>query len=316
VDNSLQPRVARVDRTRVVLLWADGREEFLPVAAAVAVGDLMDAAALPELVPLERSGVLTRRTSGGRDQVLAANVDVVLLTLPAGSGHRSRLVERLAALGWGSGAAPMFVLTKCDLLTPADLAEAVGAVAASAPGIPIAAVSSATGEGVSALLEELQGRTAVMLGHSGVGKTSLANRITDGPDHTTADTRERDGKGRHTTTHRQLHPLTGGSGWLIDTPGVRELGLSVDADDLDLVFPEIELLAQECRFRDCSHTGEPGCALQAAIERGDLDPERLTDHRQLAAEIDYAERSRGPATRDKSREWTRHAREYRRARGR
>jgi ribosome biogenesis GTPase len=203
MDRTAAPRVARVDRTRVVLLWPDGEEELVPVSAAVAVGDVVD-----------------------------------------------------------------------------------------------------------------QHRTAVMLGHSGVGKTSLANRMTEGPDQAVAVTRERDGKGRHTTTHRQLHPLTGGSGWLIDTPGVRELGLSVDAEDLHLVFPEIEQLAQDCRFRDCSHTGEPGCALQAAIERGDLDPERLADHRQLAAEIDYAERSRGPAVRDKSREWTRHAREYRRARGR
>jgi len=310
-----EPRVARVDRTRIVLLWPDGREESVGASGLVAVGDYVEAGALPELIPLARSGTLTRAASRGSPRVLAANVDVVLLTLPAASAQRARLVERLAALGWGSGARPVFVLTKLDLLPRYALHDAVGAVAAAAPGIPVLAVSSETGEGVSDVLGMVGGGTAVMLGHSGVGKPVLANRLTDGPDHAVAATRDRDGKGRHTTTYRQLVWLRDGAGWLIDTPGVRELGLSVEHDHLDRVFPEIESLARLCRFHDCRHAAEPGCAVRAAIERGDLSAERSDAHRRLIAELEHAERAAGPALRDKSREWTRHARAYRNARG-
>jgi ribosome biogenesis GTPase len=219
------------------------------------------------------------RTSAA--QVVAANLDVVLVVDALTGDARLRRVERYLAVAWSSGATPVVVLTKADLCD--DVAATAAAVREDALGVDVLAVSSVTGaglEGVRALLGP--GRTAAMVGPSGVGKSSLVNALAGRAVAGTRDIRD-DGRGRHTTTARELHLLPGG-GLLVDTPGMRELGLYDDADGVDTAYADVTELAAGCRFRDCAHRGEPGCAVAAAIDDGRLDPARFTGWRKLEAE--------------------------------
>ena len=254
--------------------------------------------------------VLTRRTAfvrkasgpGGGVQVVAANVDVAFLTASLNADLNPRRLERYLAAAWQSGAAPVVLLTKADLCP--DIAIAVAEVEAFAAGAPVHALSSLTGEGLDAVLGYLTpGRTAVMVGSSGAGKSTLANALL-GSDHmATQAIREADARGRHTTSHRELILLPGG-GLLLDTPGMRELGLWDSDEGLAATFEDIESLAAQCRFSDCGHSNEPGCAVRAALEAGDLDEARWRSFRKLRRELAFLESKEDPSLRAaKRRQW-------------
>ena len=241
---------------------------------------------------LQRDGViqalLPRRTAFSRktnlglveEQVAAANVDVVFVVAALDTEPNLRRIERYVTVAYESGAEPVLLLSKADLC--ADLDAARAAVEAVVPGTPVHAVSARTGDGLAVLDTYCRpGRTAVFLGPSGVGKTTLLNVLT-GTERATAAVRE-DGRGRHTTTSREL-VVVDGRGIVIDTPGMRELQLW-DADaGLSTVFADVERLARECRFADCAHGAEPGCAIREALEEGRLDAERYAGYRKLERE--------------------------------
>lgn len=234
-------------------------------------------------------GVLPRRTAIERAsasgqssaQVLAANVDLVLVTVPVFPEPRPAMVERLVALAWDSGATPVVVVTKTDLSD--DSAAVVADLVEAVPGVDVLAVSAATGEGVAQLRAlTATGRTACLLGRSGAGKSTLVNALAGIELVATGETR-RDGKGRHTTTARELFPLPGG-GVLLDTPGLRGAGVWIGEAGLERTFGDVEALVSECRFSDCGHDTEPGCAVQAAVDDGRLAERRLASWRKLQRE--------------------------------
>lgn len=280
-------RVARVDRGLLTVLTASG-ERRVHVGGAVhegsgpAVGDWVavrgDLAV--RVLPRRTAFVRTAAGRGSEPQVVAANVDLVLVVDALVGAARLRRVERYLAVAWASGATPVVVLTKADLCD--DVPAAVARVAEDALGVDVLAVSAVTGAGMPRLGALMTpGCTAALVGPSGVGKSSLVNALTGHPVAATAGIRD-DGRGRHTTTARELHLLPGG-GLLIDTPGMRELALA-GSDGLDTTYADVADWATACRFRDCAHRTEPGCAVAAAIDRGDLDPARFTAWRKLQAE--------------------------------
>jgi len=218
---------------------------------------------------------------------VAANVDVALVAATLAGDVSARRLERYLTLAWESGALPIVVLTKCDLGD--DVAASVGEVSIAAPGVEVLAVSAVTGEGIDSLAARLlPGRTAVLLGSSGVGKSTLVNQLLGVDRQRTANVGE-DGRGRHTTTHRELVRLANGS-LLIDTPGMRELQLWTADDGLGSTFSDVEELAAQCRFADCEHDSEPQCAVLNAVRRGALPPERLDSWRRLRRELEYLAR--------------------------
>jgi ribosome biogenesis GTPase len=234
--------------------------------------------------------VLTRRSKFSRhvagfeteEQVLAANVDTLFLINALDSNPNLRRIERYLTLAWESGAVPVIVLSKTDLCDDVEAARSM--VESIAVGVDIHLTSSVTGEGMDGLLSYLTGgRTVAVLGSSGAGKSTLINHLIGEERMATQEIRH-DGKGRHTTSHRELILVPTG-GLILDTPGMRELQLW-DADDgIDQAFQDIASLASECRFRDCKHEGEPGCAVLGAIEDGSLPAERLTSYRKLQREL-------------------------------
>ncbi|WP_197258757.1 ribosome small subunit-dependent GTPase A [Paenibacillus dendritiformis] len=234
---------------------------------------------------LPRRSLFARKVAGNRPeaQVVAANADVALLVTSMTTDFEPRRLERYAALAWDSGAMPFIVLTKADAAGDADAFIAQAELAA--PGADVFAVSALTGAGLERLRARLApGTTVVLVGSSGVGKSTLANALAGGERMATQEVRVSDGKGRHTTTHRELLPLEGGA-WLIDTPGMREVGMTAaDHDGLSSAFEDIEALAAACRFHDCAHGDEPGCAVNAAIASGELEAGRLASYRKLLRE--------------------------------
>ncbi|HEX2075265.1 MAG TPA: ribosome small subunit-dependent GTPase A [Geodermatophilus sp.] len=291
-DGCAPGRVARVDRGRLTVLTADGERRVHPAAAlhddtglaAPAVGDWVALRGDLAVAVLPRRTAFTRVTAGRTSaaQVVAANLDTVFVVEALGGPARLRRVERYLAVAWGSGACPVVVLSKADLCD--DVAAAVAQVAEDALGVDVLAVSARTGEGLDAVRALLApGRTAAMVGPSGVGKSSLVNALVGAAVVATREIRD-DGRGRHTTTVRELHRLPGG-GLLIDTPGMRELGLHADDGGVDTAYADVAELAAGCRFRDCAHRTEPGCAVAAAIDDGRLDPARYTAWRKLQAEV-------------------------------
>jgi ribosome small subunit-dependent GTPase A len=276
-------RVARVDRGRLTVLTADG-EVRAALGARVheetgpTVGDWVALRGELAVAVLPRRTAFTRVMAGraSAEQAVAANLDTVLVVDALAEAPRLRRVERYLAVAWGSGAEP--VVDLCD-----DVPAAVQAVREDALGVDVLAVSAVTGEGVAAVRALVgPGRTAAMVGPSGVGKSSLANALLGHEVIATGAIRASDGRGRHTTTARELHLLPGG-GLLVDTPGMRELGL-VDDEGIDTTYADVTELAAGCRFRDCAHRTEPGCAVAAAIADGRLDPARYTAWRKLQAE--------------------------------
>jgi len=235
--------------------------------------------------------VLPRRTAFVRRaadsvqtlQVIAANIDVVFVVTSMNADLNPRRLERFLAAAWQSGARPVVVLTKADLCErPEGQAAEVATLAA---GCPVVVVSARQGLGLGGLMEHVApGETCVLIGSSGVGKSTLVNTLLGEARMATQDIRAADARGRHTTSYRQLVLLPGG-GLILDTPGIREVGL-IDADEsLGMVFDDIELLASECRFRDCTHGTEPGCAVRNALDAGVLDANRWAHFQKLGREM-------------------------------
>jgi ribosome biogenesis GTPase / thiamine phosphate phosphatase len=260
--------------------------------------------------------VLPRRTSfsrkenltGSTAQVLAANVDTVLVLTGLGEDLSARRVERYLTMAWESGAEPVVVLTKADL---GDVSDALRELQSVAIGADVHAISNVTGDGVEEIGGHLApGKTAVLLGSSGVGKSSLINRLA-GSDVMATREVAGDGTGRHTTTHRELIRLPGGA-LVIDTPGLRELQLWTAGDGFGAAFDDLEALASECRFSDCAHVHEPGCAVLAAVDEGELELDRLRSWRKLHRELEaIAARSDRRLREARKRRWKQHTRAIR-----
>ena len=232
---------------------------------------------------VERKTAFSRKVAWieTKEQVLAANVDVAFVVVSA-QDVNARRIERYLTMAWQSGAIPVVVLTKSDIAVSAD--ELRSELEITAAGTPVLVTSAVTGEGVEALAEQLQpARTGVLLGPSGAGKSSLINRIA-GAEVMQTRTVHSSGEGRHMTSHRELFQLPEG-GMIIDTPGLREAQLWKGEDGLGSLFEDIERIGLDCRFSNCEHRSEPGCAIKAAIASGELDPARLESYRKLQREL-------------------------------
>ncbi|MDO0925112.1 ribosome small subunit-dependent GTPase A [Streptomyces sp. TG1A-8] len=293
----LPGRVVRVDRGQCDVVTADGtvRADTAFVTPhdplrVVCTGDwvAVEPGGTPRYVRayLPRRTAFVRSTSSKRSegQILAANVDHAVVAVSLAAELDLGRVERFLALAWESGARPVVALTKADLVPdPVTLAHLVQDVETAAPGVPVLTVSALHGDGLDVLLALTGSGTSVLLGQSGAGKSTLANALvgTDVMDVRAA--RDTDGKGRHTTTTRNLLALPGG-GVLIDTPGLRGVGLFDAEDGVGQVFSEIEELARRCRFHDCAHESEPGCAVRSAVGSGELAARRLESYRKLIRE--------------------------------
>ncbi|MFJ6214065.1 ribosome small subunit-dependent GTPase A [Streptomyces sp. NPDC092296] len=326
-DAGLLPgRISRVDRGRCDVVVADpgsgpdsdtgsGLRTLRADTAAVhdpdpvrrpCTGDwaAVDPAAspLPVLAALlPRRTAVVRVTTGGRSegQVLAANVDTVLIAVSLAAEPDLGRIERFLALAWESGAQPLVALTKADLAGDAEHIRAD--VAAVAPGVTVLPVSAVTGGNMEVLAACLSGSTA-LVGQSGAGKSTLVNTLAGAELMTVRHVRDRDGKGRHTTTTRELIPLPGG-GVLIDTPGLRGVGL-YGGEGLGQAFSDVEQLAAECRFDDCAHGTEPGCAVNAALADGTLPERRWDSYRRLRRENAWIEaRSDARLAAERRRQW-------------
>ena len=275
-------RVGRVDRDRCTVRTATGQHraaaDVLPTTGDwVAVRSDPRPAVdviLPRWSALEREG-----------QLLAADIDVVFVVASLDRPLNLNRIERELVLAWDSGARPVVILTKADATPEADVLAKT--VAARAVGVDVITSSATNGMGVDEVLSHLRpNRTAVLLGPSGAGKSTLVNRLLrdDSQFQATGEVREGDHKGRHTTSSRHLLVIPGG-GVLIDTPGLRSVGLTGAEGGVALAFPDIEEAGEGCRFRDCRHTNEPGCAVVTAVDDGRLDRDRVASYRKLQGEL-------------------------------
>jgi ribosome biogenesis GTPase / thiamine phosphate phosphatase len=238
---------------------------------------------------LPRKSVFERKVAGETtvEQVVAANVDIIFIVCGLDNNYNIRRIERYLTLGWESGAMPVIVLNKADLCDNID--ERLAEAAAVSIGVPLHITSARDGSGFEIFQQYLEpGKTGAFLGSSGVGKSSIINCLTGSNDLPTQEVRDYDSRGRHTTTYRQLIMLPSG-GIVIDTPGMRLLKLWGDDSGIKRVFEEIEELSTGCRFRDCSHNEEPGCAVQAAIANGSLPQDRFDSYVKLLKEQRYLE---------------------------
>jgi ribosome biogenesis GTPase len=293
-DNLFPARIAAQHRGEFALLAEEGEVRARAAGRLFyahevggqlpAVGDwvaVTPPATIASILP--RRSAFIRKNAGqdSTEQVLAANVDSAFLLAGLDDDFSLRRLERYITIAWESGAQPVIVLTKTDLSLEVD--EAVLAVETVAIGVPVHAISNVTGDGLAALDSYLQpGRTVVLLGSSGVGKSTLLNRLAGEEVMLTREVAA-DGTGRHTTTHRELVQLPAG-GMVIDTPGLRELQFW--EGDLTAAFEDLEALALECKFRNCAHISEPGCAIQTAVDDGTLELDRLRSWRKLQRELE------------------------------
>lgn len=277
-DGELLARVSGRLRHR-----AESRPDFPAVGDWVVIEPVPDSDARIHAV-LPRTSRFSRRAAGDttEEQIVAANIDTVFLVGGLDGDFNPRRIERYLVVAWESGATPVVVLNKADLVEDPD--RHVADVESVAPGVRVHAVSAKVPETIEILRQYVtSGRTAALLGSSGVGKSTLANRLVGYDLLRTQDVRITDSRGRHTSTSRQMIVLEGG-GILIDTPGMRELQLWDSGDALGDAFTDVDALAEGCRFRDCQHRREPGCAVRAAVTVGELAPERLESYHKLEAE--------------------------------
>ncbi|HYO81050.1 MAG TPA: ribosome small subunit-dependent GTPase A [Bryobacteraceae bacterium] len=282
------PRVSFASREHYRLLLPDGNEGVATLSGTFrrsssrlpVVGDYveLDGTLIREVLP--RRSQFSRRAAGTKpdEQVLAANIDVVFIVCGLDGDFNQRRIDRYLVLAEESGAVPVVVLNKADLLNGQEPPR----VECDAP---VVCTSTEREDGLLPLEAWLRpGVTVALLGSSGAGKSSITNRLLQSEELRTQPVREHDSRGRHTTTHRELFQLPGGA-FLIDTPGMRELQLWAEQDSVDDAFTKVRELAQACRFSDCRHNGEPGCAVEAAIAAGELDYDRLASYRKLSNEV-------------------------------
>lgn len=292
--------LALPDRTETVMLTV--RLDPQPT-----VGDWVAVKNGEIVAVVPRRSLLRRRTAhGDEEQSLAANVDVVLLVCGLDRPVKDGRIRRGTAIAHDAGAEPVVVLTKADTPDAADPRLAVAEVRAGNPGLDVIVASVKEGIGIDELRSVIGGRTVTLLGESGAGKSTIVNALLGDATVAEGEVRAGDSKGRHTTTTRELHLLSTG-GVLIDTPGIRAVGLVADSDAVDDAFADIDELAQECRFADCQHEGQPGCAIDAARKAGELSDERLQAWRVLREETEAAaqratETARRRADRDLAKE--------------
>ncbi len=324
-DNLIAARVAARHHGPFELLTELGRLGGVPAGKRgddelPAVGDWVAVRPLDGERKAVIEAVLPRRSSFSRkeawkrttEQIVAANVDTVFLVTAFGGDLNPRRLERYLTAAWDSGSTPVIVANKLDLAV--DPVAELAAVEAVSIGVPVLAVSASSGEGMDELEAHLApGRTIALLGSSGVGKSTLVNRLAGAELMLTRPIREDDGRGRHTTTHRELVVLPGG-GLVIDTPGLRELQLWADEAVLDSTFAEIAELAVGCRFSDCSHEHEPGCEIKRALADGSLPKERFASYRKLQREIRALEIRKDARLKSEARkQWRRHERRMRKS---
>lgn len=322
----MQGQVIRQDRGVLEVLTAEGkvlarpsgrlRHQARDAVDLPVVGDLVELNGIAIQAVLPRKSLLVRREAGREaggeaPQLIAANVDLALIVEPLDRPARLSRLERMVAFVRSGGVAPAVVLSKADFHpAPEDAARSVREALAGAGELPVVVVSARTGAGMEALAPLLRSGTVVaLLGASGAGKSTLVNHLLGEERLPTGPVRAFDAKGRHTTSWRELLDLPSGAR-IIDGPGMRELGLwAAGGDELESTFADVETLSRACRFRDCAHQGEPGCAVQAAIDQGDLPAERLEHLHKLRREQSRGsperrrlERLLGRATRDVSRD--------------
>ena len=289
-DASRSWLVSAVAADQVALV---GREGLLPVPKSVwpqpIVGDrvLIGPAADRVAEVVERRNVLRRADPAGGEQLLAANVDLVAIVCGLDRPLKAGRIQRAAALAWDCEATPVLVLSKSDVAADPDRIASQAML--DNPGMDVLTVSAASNAGMDELRNRLGTATSVLLGESGSGKSTLTNALTQRAVAKVGAVRAGDHKGRHTTTDRHLVELPSG-GWLIDTPGIRAIGLPPDATLTHAQFADVLTLATDCHFRDCAHSGEPGCAVVAAVDDGTLPATRLEQWLRLTAEAEAAQR--------------------------
>lgn len=281
---------------------AQARKDFPAVGDWVAVAPTKESQAQIECI-LPRKTKLSRKVAGRElsEQIVAANVETVFVVSSLNREFNLRRMERYLTLVWDSGATPVVLLNKADLCAGAGAQGAQ--VENIAPGIPVFLLSALQGTGIESVRNHVsRGQTAAFVGSSGVGKSTIINALSGATSLCVQPVRQDDDRGQHTTTSRQMIFLPGG-GIVIDTPGMRELQLWDSEEGLSRAFEDIETLAENCKFRDCGHNGEPGCAVEAAILQGQLGSGRLENHRKLQAELRFQQRKADPelARREKER---------------
>lgn len=329
---SVPARIVRVERGSAQVIPLGRTQRTFPVNAADthAVGDWCVVSGLRDGGPGTLQAVLARRTAlvrhaagaASRDQVLAADVDTVAVLVAADQPIAARALERMLVLVYGSGANPVVVATKCELPDARTLAELRDQITRVALGLPVLLVSARTGQGSDQLTGLVgPGRTLALIGASGAGKSTLGNHLVGGTEPAqsrgtpaplrTGEVRASDSRGRHTTTWRELVCVPGG-GALIDTPGLRSIGIWAGGDSVDAAYPDVGELLGTCRFADCTHTAEPGCAILAAVASGQLDPQRLAGWRALQREAAHqASRTDARLRAEQRRTWKQRSRDSR-----
>lgn len=311
-------RVVRHDGAGLLLATDDGilaAPLLRRMDPAPTVGDWIELDGDEPVAVLPRASLLSRRAAAGEvEQALAANVDVVLLVCGLDRPVKAGRLHRAAALARDAGATPVVVLTKAARADDVDAVRTV--VEEENPGLDVLVTSVHEGIGLDELHALVHDRTVTMLGESGAGKSSLLNALSGEERAATGAVRRGDAKGRHTTTTRELYLLPRG-GVLIDSPGIRAVGLWADPDAVDATFGDIEDLAVDCRFRDCAHEAEPGCAVQAAVTAGTLASDRLDAWRSLRREAEAAEsRAQPQEARRRGKQFARVTKDAQRRKGR
>ena len=277
---------------RTAVVSGKYRYETRTVSDYPAVGDYVTAewpaddsnAVITGLFPRKSCFIRKAAGTGKQEQVVAANIDTVFICMSLNNNFNIRRLERYLSVAYDSGAAPAVILTKSDLCS--DVESKITEAQNVAPGVDVLAISSSEGDYGAVMPYILPGKTVAFIGSSGVGKSTLINKLA-GTDRIATRAIGNDDKGRHTTTHRELITLPNGA-FVIDTPGMRELGMWDSKEGIEAAFADIEKLSRNCRYADCTHTSEPGCAVRSALEDGMLTAARLASYRKLKTENDYA----------------------------